>query len=135
MLASVIEGVGVSAYLGAAMDILNPQYLQAAAQIATIEARHTAYFRKQLGEAGMPQPFSTPLDMDQVYTLASPFIVSCPPSNPKLPVKAFPAIALGTTGPIYDGQTVTLETTATGATYAACEFSSVLDILVVQVTS
>ena len=93
-LASVIEGVGVSAYLGAAMDILSPTYLQAAAQIATIEARHTAYFRKQLGEAGMPQPFDTPLDMDQVYTLASPFIVACPPSNPPLPVKVSPSIHL-----------------------------------------
>lgn len=119
MLASVIEGVGVSAYLGAAMDIMSAAYLTAAAQIAPVEARHTAYFRKELGEAGMPQPFDTPLDMDQVYTLASPFIVACPPSNPMLPVKAFPAVALGTTGPIKAGQTITLSTTATGATYGA----------------
>lgn len=86
-LASVIEGVGVSAYLGAAMDIMSADYLTAAAQIAPVEARHTAYFRKELGEAGMPNPFDTPLDMDQVYTLASPFIVGCPSSNPPLPVK------------------------------------------------
>lgn len=119
MTSSIIEGVGVSAYLGAAQDITSPDYLTAAAQIAPIEARHTAYIRKQLGEAGMPQPFDTPLGLNQVYTLASPFIVSCPPSNPPLPVKAFPSVALATTGPLHAGQTITLTTSATGATNAA----------------
>ena len=45
-----------------------------------------------------------------MYTLASPFIVSCPPPNPKLPLKAFPKLALGTSGNVFTGGTITLKT-------------------------
>jgi hypothetical protein len=107
-LASVLEGVGVSAYLGAAADILNPDYLTAAGSILTIEARHNAYLRSELAEAPFPQPFDAPLSFDEVYTLAAGFIVACPTGNPALPVKAFPKLALGTTGPITTGETITL---------------------------
>lgn len=109
-LASVLEGVGVSAYLGAAADIMAADYLTAAGSILTVEARHSAYIRAALSEAPFASPFDTPLDFDEVYTLAAPFIVSCPASNPALPVKAFPSLALGTTGTISAGTTITLNT-------------------------
>jgi len=111
-LASVLEGVGVSAYLGAAQDIANPDYLTAAASILTVEARHNAYIRSALSESPFPQPFDDPLDFDEVFTLAAAFIDPTCPSLKALPaaVKPFPALALGTTGTIKSGSSIDLLT-------------------------
>ena len=112
MTASILEGVGVTAYLGAAADIMSKTYLTAAGSILTVEARHSSYLRAGLKESPFPQPFDVPLTMDEVYSLASQFIVSCPKSNPALPVKAFPKLVLaaGTKSPVATGSTVTLQT-------------------------
>lgn len=99
-LASTLEGVGVSAYLGAAQNITNPTYLTAAGSILTVEARHSSFLRNAIGSSPFPTPFDTPLDFDEVYSLASPFIVSCPATNPPLPVKAFPTLTLTAGGHI-----------------------------------
>jgi hypothetical protein len=109
-LASVLEGVGVTAYLGAAASIMNKDYLTAAGSILTIESRHSSYIRAALSEVPFPQPFDVPLDFDEVYTLAAPLITSCPSSNPMLPLKAFPMLSLGTNGTITTGETITLLT-------------------------
>ena len=111
-LASVLEGVGVSAYLGAAASIMSKTYLTDAGSILTIESRHSAYLRSVLSEVPFPQPFDDPLDFDEVYSLASQFIVSCPSSNAPLPVTAFPVLALdaSTQTPIKAGSTIKLDT-------------------------
>ncbi|MCJ1364532.1 hypothetical protein MMC16_003643 [Acarospora aff. strigata] len=109
-LSSVLEGVGVSAYIGAAADIMSKTYLTAAASILAVEARHTSYIRAALGQSPFPSPFDTPLSINEVYTLAAQFIVSCPSDNPPLPVKAFPILSLGTEGTIKSGDTITLNT-------------------------
>jgi hypothetical protein len=112
-LASVLEGVGVAAYLGAAQYIANKGYLTAAGSILTIEARHNAYIRASDKESSFPQPFDDPLTFDEVYTLAAGFIISCPDSNtakPQLPLKTFPALSVGTSGPIQSGDVITLNT-------------------------
>jgi hypothetical protein len=109
-LASVLEGVGVSAYLGAAASIMDPDYLTDAGSILTVEARHSSYIRASLDETPFPQPFDAPLTFNEVYTLAAQFIVSCPSTNAALPVSAFPSLVLGTTGNIVSGDTITLLT-------------------------
>ncbi|KAF2234270.1 hypothetical protein EV356DRAFT_447044 [Viridothelium virens] len=108
--ASILEGVGVSAYLGAAASIANKDYLTAAGSILTVESRHDAFIRNSLPQSPFPQPFDIPLDFDEVYSLAAPFIVSCPSSNPALPVKAFPALTVETQQmPIPQGSTIRYE--------------------------
>ena len=52
------------------------------------------------------EPFDVPLSMDEVFSLAATFIVSCPSTNPTLPVKAFPNLTFPTGA--LPGQNVTL---------------------------
>ncbi|KGQ07708.1 Protein rds1 [Beauveria bassiana D1-5] len=110
--ASILEGVGVSAYLGAAADIMSKAYLTAAGSILTVESRHSSYIRASLDQKPFPQPFDTPLSYNEVYSLASGFIKSCPETNPPLPVKAFPAVAVAadTKMPIKAGDEIVLQT-------------------------
>ena len=114
--ASILEGVGVSAYLGAAADIMSKTYLTAAGSILTVEARHSSYLRAGLNQKPFPQAFDAPLTLDEVYSLASQFIVSCPSTNVALPVKAFPKLVLDpTTTSVTAGSTVTLLTPVSSA--------------------
>ncbi|SCZ90038.1 BZ3500_MvSof-1268-A1-R1_Chr1-3g01738 [Microbotryum saponariae] len=94
--AQILEGVGVSAYIGAANKITNPAYLQYAAQVLAVEARHSAWIRGAAQQLdSFPSPFDLALGLNQVYSLAAGFIKSCPSSNPTLPVKAFPVLTAG----------------------------------------
>ncbi|KAL9130200.1 MAG: hypothetical protein Q9217_001545 [Psora testacea] len=111
MTSSILEGVGVSAYLGAAAEIMSAEYLTAAGSILTVESRHSSYIRASLGQSPFPSPFDVPLSLNEVYTLAAPFIVSCPLGNPPLPVKAFPMLmSAPTNGNITVGKEITLLT-------------------------
>ncbi|OQE38004.1 hypothetical protein PENCOP_c009G03095 [Penicillium coprophilum] len=109
-LASVLEGVGVSAYLGAAASIMSDTYLTAAGSILTTEARHSAYLRAAVGEVPFAQAFDNPLSFNEVYTVASPFIASCPSSNGPLPVKAFPSLMMSSMDAVMTGSKVHLMT-------------------------
>jgi hypothetical protein len=94
-LSSVLEGVGTSAYLGAAGLITSKTILTAAGSILVTEALHTSMQRGAIGEVPMANPNGTPLDPMAVFTLAASFIVSCPSTNAALPFTAFPSLALG----------------------------------------
>lgn len=74
-MSAVIEGVGVSAYLGAAKFITNPDYLTAAGSILTTESRHQTYVKSMATDAkSTKNPWSgaydTPLSLNEVYSLA-----------------------------------------------------------------
>ncbi|PUU77116.1 ferritin-like domain-domain-containing protein [Tuber borchii] len=94
LVSGILEGVGVTAYLGAAASIADGLTLTAAGSILTVEARHNSLIRAAQGRTAAAQAFDVPLDFNEVVTLATPFIVSCPPENPPLPFKAFPTLAL-----------------------------------------
>ncbi|CAO1633144.1 unnamed protein product [Jaminaea pallidilutea] len=103
----LLEGVGVSAYLGAAANITSTDYLTAAGSILTTEARHSAWVQSSAAlsdPAGAP--YDVPLDFNQTYSLAAPLIKSCPDSNAKLPVSAFPALTLSPNKSLKPGEKV-----------------------------
>lgn len=111
-LASILEGVGTAAYLGAAPAITNPEYLVTAGSILVTEAIHTSLQRFNLGQVAPANPYGTSLGPNEVYTMASAFITSCPSSNTPLPFKAFPALTAVQGMPAAPGMSFTFSTTA-----------------------
>ncbi|KAF7511008.1 hypothetical protein GJ744_005554 [Endocarpon pusillum] len=100
---TVLEGVGSSAYTGAAGLITSKEYLTVAASILAVEALHTSLQRSAQGLVPAASPYMTPLSPNPVYTLAASFIVSCPESNAPLPFKAFPALSSDSGSPLAMG--------------------------------
>lgn len=78
--AQSLENTGVGAYNGAAPVLFSRQYLSAAASIALVEAQHSGYLNTLLNVVqttdvfGNEQQFAQPLTVQQVITLAGPFI-------------------------------------------------------------
>lgn len=100
-LATLVENVGVSAYLGAASSITIPAYVTVAGSILTTEARHQGWLNSAVDKnSAWSGPEDTPLDFDEVYSIVAPFFTSCPSSNSALPFKAFPALTIGSDGTI-----------------------------------
>ncbi|KIW28597.1 uncharacterized protein PV07_08248 [Cladophialophora immunda] len=89
---AILESVGTSAYLGAAPFIGSRDILSVAASIMATEALHTSSQRSSLGAVAAASAFTTSLDANSVFTIASQFIVSCPSENPPLPFTAFPGL-------------------------------------------
>ncbi|KAJ3745082.1 ferritin-like domain-containing protein [Lentinula detonsa] len=130
-LSQLLEGVGVSAYAGAAQYVTNKNYLTTAAVILSTEARHAAWVAGPVNkENPWSGPFDTALGLSTVYTLASQFITSCPSSNPSLPVKAFPALTFANASP-GEAADVTADGVTTEGQYVA--FFSGLSTTFVQV--
>ncbi|KDR67494.1 hypothetical protein GALMADRAFT_130255 [Galerina marginata CBS 339.88] len=94
-LSQVFEGVGVSAYTGAAQYISNKDYLTAAAVVLSTEARHASWVAAAVNKySGWGGAFDTPLGLNEIYTIVATAITACPSSNPPLPVRAFSPLSL-----------------------------------------
>lgn len=109
-LATIVENVGVSAYLGAASSITDPAYVTVAGSILTTEARHQAWLGSAVMKgAAWSGPEDTPLTFDSVYSIAADFITECPSTNPTLPVKAFPTLTIAADGGVTAADGVDVE--------------------------
>lgn len=91
--AAVLESVGVSAYLGAAPLVADKGILSTAGSIVTMEARHQTFIRAASQVAAAPGAFDTALSPKAVFSLAAPFIKSCPQGS-NLAITAFPALVM-----------------------------------------
>ncbi|KZT58560.1 hypothetical protein CALCODRAFT_494865 [Calocera cornea HHB12733] len=120
-LATVLEGIGVAAYTGATQLLTDRSTITSASSILAVEARHQGWLESAVEHgSGWNTAFETPLDVDQVWSLAASFITSCPSSNPALPVTAFPALSIQQAS-VSAGETITLQfsTSTAGPFYAA----------------
>ncbi|KAK2627350.1 hypothetical protein QTJ16_003316 [Diplocarpon rosae] len=134
-LAAVIEGVGVSAYLGAAPLVTSKAYLTAAGAILVTEALHQSQQRAAIGETPAANVFGTPLGFNAVYSIASAFITSCPASNMALPVMAYPALSVTSGMPTAPGARVNLVPQTMPTSPFSVTFVSGLDIVAVAPSS
>jgi hypothetical protein len=74
--AATIEGVGVSAYQGAAPYLIDSDdLLTAALTIHGVEARHAAYLNLINSTSPFPDAVNPTLTYDEVVALVTPFIV------------------------------------------------------------
>ena len=74
------------------------------------EALHTSLQRFSLGQIAPANPYGTGLGINEVYTLAAAFITSCPDTNAKLPVMAFPTFTETTGQPVAPGVEISFMT-------------------------
>ncbi|KAI9850203.1 MAG: hypothetical protein M1830_007054, partial [Pleopsidium flavum] len=93
-LLSVLEGAGVSAYLGASASIVDKASLTAVGSVFAVQSRHSSYIRGALGQGPFPNAFETPIAFNEIYTLISVFIADSPANNTKLPFQLYPYLEL-----------------------------------------
>ncbi|KAF8069906.1 ferritin-like domain-containing protein [Lyophyllum atratum] len=134
-LAQVLEGVGVSAYTGAAQFIENKDYLTAAASVLATEARHASWVAGAVNQfSGWSGALDVPLSLNSVFSLAAPFFESCPSDNPALPVKAFPGLTFAGKAKPGSPSTIAFEATAPSDTPLYAVFFSGLSQTAVPIT-
>ncbi|GAA5903650.1 hypothetical protein JCM6882_003010 [Rhodosporidiobolus microsporus] len=129
-LSQVIEGVGVSAYLGAAGDINNTAYLTAAGSILTVEGKSNAFFSSERVLTNCQPCDHTPLDAASVVTIVSPFFSSCP-SGSAPTIEGNPALNVTTTAPSFGGSLNVMPANSSaldGADTVYCGFASGLSL-------
>ncbi|EFW99578.1 rds1p-like stress response protein [Grosmannia clavigera kw1407] len=122
--AAVLENIGVSAYLGGSPLISSPSILSTAASILTFEARHQTFVRVATAAAAAPGAFDTALSPKQVFSLAAPFIQSCPTGS-NLILTPFPSLAMATGAQAVAaaGQMINLESSVS-ASAQFCAFTN-----------
>ncbi|KAI9716412.1 MAG: hypothetical protein M1828_000354 [Chrysothrix sp. TS-e1954] len=100
-LANMITSVGIGAYLGGAMLLMDdPMLLTEAGSILTVEARHDAFLRAGVMGSPFPNPFDTALSALWAFNLAQQFIVQCPMQLPG--VVALPKLTVTSPAPSPD---------------------------------
>ncbi|KAG8904793.1 hypothetical protein FRB99_001183 [Tulasnella sp. 403] len=97
-LTSTLKSITVSSYIGGIQYVDSRKTLPAltaAASILSNQARHSAWIFSAVQKGGAwSSAFDSPLGLPQTYSLITPYIASCPSTNPKLPVAAFPRLSL-----------------------------------------
>lgn len=122
--AAVLENIGVSAYLGAAPLLADKGILSTAGAILTVESRHQTAIRVFSQQIAVPQALDTPLGPRAVFSLAAPFIVSCPDGS-NLNIAAFPPLAMAEGAPAAAAIGASIKLASTAATGATnCAFTS-----------
>ncbi|KAL2269708.1 hypothetical protein VTJ83DRAFT_1892 [Remersonia thermophila] len=119
--AAVLENVGVSAYLAAAPLVADGSILATAGSILTVEARHQTFVRTASKAIAVPSAFDAPLSPKQIFSLAAPFIASCPEGS-NLILTAFPTLSMapGAQATAVAGASIQLQSdAAAGATHCA----------------
>lgn len=91
-LGSVLEGVGVAAYLGGAAVISSKDILASAGAILVAEGLHQSIQRTSLHQVASANIAGTAITANSIFTVASAFIASCPPANPPLPFQSFASL-------------------------------------------
>ncbi|KAJ3028349.1 UNVERIFIED_CONTAM: hypothetical protein HDU68_001899 [Siphonaria sp. JEL0065] len=93
--AALLEVTGVSAYDGGIHLVQSNAIKNAAASIATVEGRHSAFLNLLTGSGPAPGPFDTALGLRPVISIAAGLIKSCPFPLPAMP---FPGLTTGSFG-------------------------------------
>lgn len=107
--ARIVENLGVMAYLGAAQLLTDPQLLEAAGSILTVEARHQTVLNILSGTGkAIPSAFDLALSPSEVLAVASPFFDG--PCD--LGVPANPTLSVTNTGSVGQGTTLTFSSAA-----------------------
>ncbi|THH32856.1 hypothetical protein EUX98_g1324 [Antrodiella citrinella] len=100
-----LETTGMSAYMGAAALLSDKNTLTAATTILAVEARQAAWVSSAvLKNEPWDGPFETPLGPNAIFSVASQFVVSCPSSNPPLPVVNLTALTVSPAAPALGSQ-------------------------------
>ncbi len=122
--AAILENVGVSAYLGGGPLLSSPSILSTAASILTVEARHQTFIRLASQVSAAPGAFDTALSPKQVFSLAAPFITSCPQGS-NLILTAFPTLTManGATAATTPGAQLNVQSSAS-AQAQFCSFTN-----------
>jgi len=111
----VLENVGVSAFIGASTLLTDKNILAAAANVLTIESRHSSIAHILNGGTSIPQSFDMGLTPSSVLALAGGFISGC-----DFGIKANPPLTITTKGAVGVGSQLTFTspgiTAATGQT-------------------
>ncbi|KIJ63871.1 hypothetical protein HYDPIDRAFT_29216 [Hydnomerulius pinastri MD-312] len=96
-LSYMLETSGISAYSGAARYLSSQDLVSTFGAILATKARHAAWVNSAINDANpWSSAFETPLDLNQVFTLTSGFVVSCPSAQPAstAPTKPFSKLTL-----------------------------------------
>ncbi|RXK39263.1 hypothetical protein M231_03483 [Tremella mesenterica] len=90
----VITTVGEAAFIGASGNLTDPAARQAGASILSNEARQNSKLREESGlDFFNAVNFDTALTASQAYSLAHPFLSSCPSTNPAINFTLIPPLS------------------------------------------
>ncbi|KAI9346107.1 ferritin-like domain-containing protein [Obelidium mucronatum] len=90
--AALLEVTGVQAYAGGLHLVESNDIKNAAASIATVEGRHSAFLNLLTGSGAAPGPFDTAMGLRPIVSIAAGLIRSCPFP---LPAQPFPGLTTG----------------------------------------